>query len=213
MAIQKGDILRATHGVLNNQPIIYVYVKNKDVLDKLKDIPDVIKTGSDPNEDLWLVIPKTISLKDFVKKADAPIAASFFATVEAKYQIVAKYSVQADDGPPRFLSDLADDVLRVRGDNLMGISKTFAKAVEHLARLTPKWKDRDSDIKDSWHMGYAPLQHDGSFEQKTIPLDSVMKTAFQHPIITLWLDKMLDMNGRQDVNKARIQVKKMAERK
>jgi hypothetical protein len=93
MAIQKGDILRATHGVLNNQPIVYVYVKNQQVLDKLKDLPDVIKTGSDPNGDLWVVIPKTISLKDFVKKADEPqlpLAASFMEKIEARYRIQAK---------------------------------------------------------------------------------------------------------------------------
>ena len=88
MTIQKGDILRVTHGVLNSQPVVYIYVKDKVVLEKLKDLPDVIKTGEDANGDIWLVIPKTISLKDFINKADKlPLAASFLSKIEAKYRI------------------------------------------------------------------------------------------------------------------------------
>ena len=58
----------------------------------------------------------------------------------------------------------------------MGVSKSFAKAVE-----------------DLYHI-----------------LNSGMDEAFQHPIITVWLDKMCDLNGRKDQNEAFDEVSKLS---
>jgi hypothetical protein len=71
--INKGDILRATHGIIDKKPVTYITVKDKVVKEKLEKLPDVITTGEDQNGDLWVAIPKEVSLKDFVSKVVASL--------------------------------------------------------------------------------------------------------------------------------------------
>lgn len=89
MTLQKGDILRATHGVIEGLPVTYIFLKDKNIKEKLEKAPNVVKTGEDPNGDLWIAIPKKVALKDFLAKA--PVAASFRKSVFAKYQIQTVY--------------------------------------------------------------------------------------------------------------------------
>ena len=75
-ALNKGDVLRANHGVIDNQPVTYIYVKNMDIRSLLENHPQVIKVGEDKlgtdKPEYWLAIPRGLQVKKFVDEALKP---------------------------------------------------------------------------------------------------------------------------------------------
>jgi len=63
-ALGKGDITRASHGMLDGQPVTYLTLKDKNVLDLVGNNPTVVSRG-EKNGELWVAIPRATRLKDF----------------------------------------------------------------------------------------------------------------------------------------------------
>lgn len=75
-ALNKGDITRASHGMLDGQPVTYLTLKDKSIFGLLESHPQVMSKG-EKNGELWVAIPRDLRLKEFSDSVLAKIQAHY----------------------------------------------------------------------------------------------------------------------------------------